>query len=67
MTKGDRIHEKVRRLCRDISHRADDSKKLLTLVVRLEEALREEQCENWTVRVNAPREADNPFDRILVA
>jgi hypothetical protein len=36
---SDRSDEKVRRLCRDISHRADDREKLQTLVIQLQQAL----------------------------
>jgi len=60
------IHEKVRRLCRDINDRADDPVKLQTLVVRLQEALREEQYQTPSTK-SAPLDKDDPFDKIMVA
>ena len=66
MVKGDLyLHEKVRRLCRDINNRADDPEKLQTLVVRLQETLRLESYE--TRAVSRPPETDDPFDKIVVA
>ncbi len=68
MAKGDScIHEKVRRLCRDINNRADDRERLQTLVVRLQNALLEEQCETRAVNIPARTDEDDPFDRIMVA
>ena len=56
MAKGDScLHEKVRSLCRDINNRADDRQTLLTLAVRLQDALLKEQCET---RGGAPYRAD---------
>jgi len=37
------INEKVRRICRDINNRANDRQKLQTLVIELQEVLREER------------------------
>jgi hypothetical protein len=67
MAKGDfYIHEKVRKLCRDINNQADDRERLQTLVVRLQEALREERYET-RVKVTARPNDDDPFDKIMVA
>jgi hypothetical protein len=61
---SDRSDEKVRRLCRDISHRADDREKLQTLVIRLQQALGENRYQAQAVKFTAQR--DNPFDKIMV-
>jgi len=67
MAKGDScVHEKVRRLCRDINNRADDREKLQNLVVRLQDALLEEQYES-RVTITSPTDEDDPFDKIMVA
>jgi hypothetical protein len=58
--------EKVRRLCRDINNRSDDREKLQTLVIRLQEALREEWYEVRELRIGAPMDGDDPFDKIMV-
>jgi hypothetical protein len=66
MVKGDfYLHEKVRRLCRDINNRADDRERLQTLVGRLQETLRLESYE--TRAATRPPETDDPFDKIVVA
>ena len=68
MAKGDScIHDKVRQLCHDINDRADDREKLQTLVVRLQEALREERYQAPVVKLAAPLDNDDPFDKIMVA
>jgi len=68
MAKADScIHEKVRRLCRDINNRADDREKLQTLVVRLQNALLEEQYETRAVISTARTDENDPFDKIMVA
>jgi hypothetical protein len=61
------INENVRQLCRDINNRADDRKKLQTLLVRLQEVLREEQYETRVAKATAPTDNDDPFDKIMVA
>jgi hypothetical protein len=61
------IHEKVRRLCRDINNRADDREKLQTLLVRLQDALLEEQYETRAVISTARTDDNDPFDKIMVA
>ena len=67
MVKGDSfIHEKVRRLCRDINNRADDRETLQTLVVRLQDALIEEQYGSRAVNITARTNGDDPFDKIMV-
>jgi hypothetical protein len=60
------IKDNVRQLCRDINNRAGDREKLQTLVVRLQNVLREEQYETKVVKVAAPA-SDDPFDKIMVA
>ncbi|HXM68041.1 MAG TPA: hypothetical protein VN911_15010 [Candidatus Acidoferrum sp.] len=60
----DRHNQKVRRLCQDISHRADDPKKLQTLVIQLQQALVKDRYETSAVKMTAQR--DNPFDKIMV-
>jgi hypothetical protein len=68
MANGDSYtHEKVRRLCRDISDRADDPAKLQTLAVRLQQALREEERYQTAAVKSAPLDNDDPFDKIMVA
>lgn len=61
------VHKKVRRLCRDINNRADDREKLQTLVVRLQNALLEEQYETRAVISTARTDENDPFDKIMVA
>ncbi|HEV8047718.1 MAG TPA: hypothetical protein VGP35_08305 [Terriglobales bacterium] len=61
------IHEKVRRLCRDINNRADDREKLQTLLVRLQDALLEEHYETRAVISTARTDDNDPFDKIMVA
>jgi hypothetical protein len=64
MNKGDgRINQKVRRLCRAINNRADDREKLQTLVVQLQEVLRE-TYETRAVKLAA--QSENPFDKIII-
>jgi hypothetical protein len=69
MAKGDScVHKKVRRLCRDINkNRADDRETLQALVVRLQDALLEEQYETRAVNIGARTDEDDPFDKIMVA
>jgi hypothetical protein len=68
MAKADSfVHEKVRRLCRDINNRADDREKLQTLLVRLQDALLEEQYETRAVISTARTDENDPFDKIMVA
>jgi len=68
MAKGDScVHEKVRRLCRDINNRADDRETLQALVVRLQDALLEEQYETRAVNIGTRTDEDDPFDKIMVA
>ena len=68
MAKGDScIHEKVRRLCRDINNQFDDRETLQTLVVRLQDALLEEQYGSRAVNITARIDGDDPFDKIMVA
>jgi hypothetical protein len=62
-----RMTDNVRQLCRDINNRVDDREKLQSLVVRLQEVLREERYETRVVKVAAPADHDDPFDKILVA
>lgn len=62
---SDRSDEKVRRLCRDISHRADDREKLQTLVIQLQQALGEDRYQN-TRAVKFTAQRDNPFYKIMV-
>lgn len=65
MKKSDgRIDGDIRRLCRDIHHRADDREKLQTLVVRLQAVLREERYEDRAVKSSAP--SDDPYDKIMI-
>ncbi|HWY57729.1 MAG TPA: hypothetical protein VNZ03_24930 [Terriglobales bacterium] len=59
--------DNVRQLCRDINNRVDDREKLQSLVVRLQEVLREERYETRVVKVAGPPDHDDPFDKILVA
>jgi hypothetical protein len=61
---SDRSDDKVRRLCRDISHRADNREKLQTLVIQLQQALGEDRYQTQAVKFTAQR--DNPFDKIMV-
>ena len=61
------IHEKVRPICRDINNRADDREKLQTLLVRLQDALLEEQYETRAVISTARTDENDPFDKIMVA
>ncbi len=61
------VHEKVRRLCRDINNQADDRETLQILVVRLQDALQEEMYETRTVISTARTDEDDPFDKIMVA
>ena len=56
-------NETIRKLCRDINQRADDRDRLQTLVVRLQQALREPH-ETRVMKVTASGE--NPFDKIMV-
>lgn len=68
MAKGDScLHEKVRSLCRDINNRADDRQTLLTLAVRLQDALLKERCETRAARLTVRTDEDDPFDKIMVA
>jgi hypothetical protein len=68
MAKADScVHEKVRRLCRDINNRADDRETLQILVVRLQDALLEEKYESRAVISAARTDEDDPFDKIMVA
>jgi len=68
MAKGDScVHEKVRRLCRDINTRADDRETLQALVARLQDALLEEQYETRAVNIGTRTDEDDPFDKIMVA
>jgi len=68
MAKADSfVQEKVRRLCRDINNRADDREKLQTLLVRLQDALLEEQYETRAVISTARTDENDPFDKIMVA
>jgi hypothetical protein len=67
MAKGDLyIHQKVRQLCRDIHKRADDRQELQILLIRLQDALREEQYKAQPLTLAPPR-GEDPFDKILVA
>jgi hypothetical protein len=59
-------HQKVRRLCRDIGNQSHDRRSLETLVVRLQDALREERCETRAVKLPRRPEGDDPFDKIMV-
>ncbi len=65
-----RINRRIRRLCRDIHHRADDRVRLQTLVVRLQEVLRQQGLTEvrYDIReVGATAPADDPFDKIMIA
>ncbi len=67
MKDGDRhTNKKVLRLCRNINKRADDLEKLQPLVVQLNEVLRQVTYEAQVVKVAAPTNEDNPFDKIMV-
>jgi len=59
-----RMNERVKRLCRAINNRADDRKKLQTLVAQVQDILREEHYETWAAKVRV--QSDNPFDKILL-
>jgi len=59
-----RINENVRRLCRDINKRVNDPERLQTLVVRLQELLREKRYDTRAAKVKTY--SDNPFDKIMV-
>jgi len=71
-----RINEKVRRICRSMYNRAGDRKKLQTLLVRLQELLRQEVArqraprkgERYEPRVAAKMtsQLEDPFDKIMV-
>ncbi len=64
------VNQKVRRICRAINHRANDRRKLRALVVRLEAALRLEETKVELSRTRVGKtslQADDPFDKILVA
>jgi hypothetical protein len=64
MAKGDLY---IHQLCRDINKRADDRETLQTLVVQLQQALRDQRYEAKVIRDSAPLKSDNPFDKIIVA
>ena len=64
MAKGD-LH--IHRLCRDINQQADDRETLRTLVVQLQQALRDQPYDAQAVRDRAPLKSDDPFDKIIVA
>ncbi len=67
MAKGDFCSpEKVRRLCHDISNRAEDREKLQILVVRLQQALQEEHYETHELKASARTDDDDPFDKIML-
>jgi hypothetical protein len=59
-----RTDEAIRRICRDISRRANDRAQLQMLIVRLEALLRENRNDMTTVEIAAQQ--DNPFDKIMV-
>lgn len=58
-----RSDEKVWRICQDLNNRANDRQRLQTLVVELQEVLREERYETRAVKAASP--SDNPFDKIM--
>lgn len=61
--------EKVRRICRAINRRAGDREKLQTLVVRLQEMLRQDVPKQETYETRAARmnqQSEDPFDKIMV-
>jgi hypothetical protein len=60
------IHQKVQRLCRDIGNQSHDRRSLETLVVRLQDAVREEHRETRAMKVPRRPEGDDPFDKIMV-
>jgi hypothetical protein len=64
------VNQKVRRICRAINHRADDRRKLRSLVARLQAALRLEETKQQAHRTragNTSLQADDPFDKIMIA
>jgi hypothetical protein len=54
----------IRRICRDISRRANDRRQLQSLILRLEALLRENRDDSITVKITAQQ--DDPFDKIMV-
>lgn len=62
-----RTNEEVRRICRDINQRSNDRQQLQTLVVRLQDVLREERHETPVMKMIEHSDGDDPFDKIMVA
>ena len=62
-----RTNEEVRRICRNINQRSHDRQQLQTLVVRLQEVLREERHETPVMKMIEHSDGDDPFDKIMVA
>jgi hypothetical protein len=64
------VDQKVRRICRAINRRANDRRKLRSLVARLQAALRLEETKQQAQRTLAGKtslQADDPFDKIMIA
>jgi predicted Abi (CAAX) family protease len=65
-----RTNAKVRRICQDINHRANDRQKLQTLVIELQELLREDCCgrEDWhnAAALRRNLQPDDPFDKLIM-
>jgi hypothetical protein len=57
----------IHQLCRDINKQADDRETLQTLVVELQQALRDQRYKAQAIRDSAPLKSDDPFDKIIVA
>ncbi len=60
-------NKKVLHICRSINNRVDDVEKLQTLVVKLQDVLREVRYETQVIQMTAQSTEDDPFDKIMVA